>query len=56
MTTLADDNNGRAAEAFGLTEYPYFVAVDSTGKVVARAAGELSIPSVERLLDEARRS
>ena len=56
VTTLADDVNGRAAEAFGLAEYPFFVAVDSSGKVVARASGELSISSFERLLDEARRS
>ena len=54
VTTMADDNNGRVADAFGLSAYPFFVAIDNSGKVVARASGELSIPSFERLLDLAR--
>ena len=53
------DHDGRRHQrpcrrAFGLSEYPFFVAIDKPGKVVARAAGELSIPSFERLLDLAR--
>jgi thiol-disulfide isomerase/thioredoxin len=55
VPTLADDDNGTAADAFGLSAYPFFVAVDSSGKVVARASGELSISTVQRLLDQARR-
>ena len=54
VTTLTDDDGGRAAEAFGLSSYPFFVAVDGSGKVVARASGELSVSSVENLLDRAR--
>ena len=56
VTTLADDDNVRAADAFGLSAYPFFVAVDGSGKVVARASGELSVTSVESLLDQARAS
>jgi len=54
VTTMADDDNQTAADAFGLPAYPFFVAVDGSGKVVARASGELSISSLEKLLDQAR--
>jgi cytochrome c biogenesis protein CcmG/thiol:disulfide interchange protein DsbE len=40
--TLADTEDGKAADAFGLSSFPYFVAVDGTGKVVARTVGEIS--------------
>jgi thiol-disulfide isomerase/thioredoxin len=40
--TLADSENQQAAKAFGLPSYPYFVAVDGAGKVVARTTGEIS--------------
>ncbi len=39
---LADDEASSAAQAFGLSSFPYFVVVDADGKVVARASGELS--------------
>jgi thiol-disulfide isomerase/thioredoxin len=39
---LADSSNSDAAKAFGLPGYPYFVAVDSTGHVVARTSGEIT--------------
>jgi thiol-disulfide isomerase/thioredoxin len=38
---LADSAEGAAAQAFGLDAFPYFVAVDSSGEVVARTAGEI---------------
>jgi thiol-disulfide isomerase/thioredoxin len=56
VTTLADDDNETAADAFGLSAYPFFVAVDGSGKVVARTSGELSIADVEKLLDRARQT
>ena len=55
VTTMADDDNQTAADAFGLSAYPFFVAVDGSGKVVARTSGELSISSLEKLIDQARR-
>ncbi|HKN90880.1 MAG TPA: TlpA disulfide reductase family protein [Acidimicrobiia bacterium] len=39
---LADSDDGKAANAFGLPGFPYFVAVDASGKVVARTSGEIS--------------
>jgi cytochrome c biogenesis protein CcmG, thiol:disulfide interchange protein DsbE len=40
--TLADSDKEAAADAFGLTAFPYFVAVDGSGKVVARTSGEIT--------------
>ena len=40
--TLADSEAQDAADAFGLTAFPYFVAVDGSGKVVARTSGEIT--------------
>jgi thiol-disulfide isomerase/thioredoxin len=50
--TLVDDGSSRAAQAFGLTAFPYFVALDANGKVVARQSGELDRAGVEKLFDE----
>lgn len=56
VPTLADDEQGTAAEAFGLSSFPFFVAVDADGQVVARASGELTMEQWEDLLDQARGS
>jgi thiol-disulfide isomerase/thioredoxin len=40
--TMADSGDGKAATAFGLNAFPYFVAVDGSGKVVARTTGEIT--------------
>jgi thiol-disulfide isomerase/thioredoxin len=40
--TLADSEQQQAADAFGLSAFPYFVAVDGSGKVVARTSGEIT--------------
>ncbi len=42
VPTLADDAATTAATAYGLTSFPYFVALDATGHVVKRSAGELT--------------
>jgi cytochrome c biogenesis protein CcmG, thiol:disulfide interchange protein DsbE len=42
---LADD--GSAAEAFGLTSYPYWVFVDATGTVAHRQAGALTEDQID---------
>jgi thiol-disulfide isomerase/thioredoxin len=39
---MADSKNYAAANAYGLSAYPYFVLVDADGKVAARASGEVS--------------
>ncbi len=39
---LADDEESTVAQAYGLSAFPYFVAVDADGNVVSRASGELS--------------
>jgi hypothetical protein len=39
---LADSTTDAAARSFGVTGYPSFVLIDGTGKVVGRAAGEVS--------------
>ncbi len=39
---MADSKTATAAEAYGLSAYPYFVLVDANGKVVGRATGEVS--------------
>jgi thiol-disulfide isomerase/thioredoxin len=56
VPTVADDDNQTAADAFGLSAYPFFVAIDGSGKVVARASGELSISSLQTLLDQTRQT
>lgn len=38
---LLDDEDATAAAAYGLTGYPFLVAVDGDGTVVARSSGEL---------------
>ena len=47
--TLADSDDGKAAVAFGLSAFPYFVAVDGTGKVVARTTGEITTDQFDDL-------
>jgi cytochrome c biogenesis protein CcmG, thiol:disulfide interchange protein DsbE len=46
---LADDAGQTAAEAVGLTAFPFFVAVDADGNVVARATGELTPTQLDRI-------
>lgn len=52
--TLVDDSTSPAARAYGLTAYPYFVALDAEGRVVQRATGALPIEGVEELFAAAR--
>lgn len=54
VPTLADSEDKRAADAYGLTAFPYFVAVDASDKVVARATGELTTEQFADLVDRAR--
>lgn len=54
IPTLADDADGTAADAFGLTAFPYFVAIGDDGRVVARGSGELGEEQLDALVDLAR--
>ncbi len=40
---MLDDPAGTAAQAYGLPGFPYFVMMDSAGKVTQRASGEVPI-------------
>jgi thiol-disulfide isomerase/thioredoxin len=40
--TLADSPTYQASEAYGLANYPFFVAVNGEGNVVGRVSGELT--------------
>lgn len=54
IPVLADDAQSSAANAVGLNAFPFFVATDGTGKVVARSSGELTIPQIEAMVAKAR--
>jgi thiol-disulfide isomerase/thioredoxin len=51
--TMADSAEQQAAEAFGLSAFPYFVAVDGSGKVVARTTGEITTDEFAGLAERA---
>lgn len=40
--TVADTADGAAARAYGATDLPYFVFIDSAGSIVGRASGAVS--------------
>jgi len=54
VPTLADDPESTGASAFGLSAFPFFVAVDGDGSVAARVSGELTVDQLEALVDAAR--
>ena len=49
---MADDASSTAALAYGLTSFPYFVALDADGTVVARGSGELDQAAMEDLVHQ----
>lgn len=51
---LLDDDKFTAATAYGLAEYPFLVAVDADGHVVARSSGELPPEQVVELARQAQ--
>ena len=48
------DPSGLAAEASGLTGYPYFIFLDDKGTVTSRASGELTVEQIDQHLTLAR--
>jgi cytochrome c biogenesis protein CcmG, thiol:disulfide interchange protein DsbE len=51
--TLVDSENEDAADAYGLTAFPYFVAIDGSGRVVARTSGEITTDEFALLAGQA---
>ncbi len=51
---LLDSESGELARAYGLTGFPFWVAVDAEGNVAARAAGELDQNDFLALVESAR--
>jgi thiol-disulfide isomerase/thioredoxin len=51
---LVDDADGSAAAQFGLSGFPYLVALDPEGRVVARTSGEFSMTVFDAAVAAAR--
>jgi thiol-disulfide isomerase/thioredoxin len=51
---LVDNADHRSAEVYGLTSFPYFVAIDAEGKVVGRVSAEIGSEGLDRLVEGAR--
>ena len=51
---LADDAQGSAASAYGLSAFPFFTAVSTDGKVVARTSGEIPVTQFDQLIQSAK--
>jgi thiol-disulfide isomerase/thioredoxin len=49
---VADDENGSAAHAFGLSGYPMLVFVDANGSVTARVSGEQEDATIIGLMQQ----
>ncbi len=56
VPTIADDEASTIASTFGLSAFPYFVAVDADGKVVARATGEITAEQFDQVVAQAQGS
>jgi cytochrome c biogenesis protein CcmG/thiol:disulfide interchange protein DsbE len=52
VPVLVDDGAGTAAEAYGLTGFPFWVFVDASGEVVLRVSGELGPERLEPILEQ----
>jgi thiol-disulfide isomerase/thioredoxin len=52
VPVIADDQRGTVAEAFGLPAFPFFVFVDSSGKVVHRQAGAMDAAAIQGWVDQ----
>lgn len=56
VRTIADSEKNAAAAAYGVTGFPYFVAVGADGKVLARTSGEITMAQFQQLIDQAKAS
>ena len=53
-TPVLSDNDLSAANAYGLSSFPYFVVADASGKVVIRGSGELTMDQFDALVKAAQ--
>ena len=49
---IADSKEKAAANAFGLSGYPYFVLVDAQGNVFKRASGEVAMDDLTAMINQ----
>ena len=49
---IADSADKKAANAFGLAGYPYFVLVDAQGNVFKRLSGEIPMDELTAIIDQ----
>jgi thiol-disulfide isomerase/thioredoxin len=49
---IADSADKKAADAFGLSGYPYFVLVDAQGKVFQRLSGEIPMDELTAIINQ----
>jgi cytochrome c biogenesis protein CcmG/thiol:disulfide interchange protein DsbE len=49
---IADSADKKAANAFGLSGYPYFVLVDAQGKVFMRLSGEIPMDELTAIINQ----
>ena len=54
VPTLKDDAGSPAHLSYGAGGFPYWVALDADGEVVARTSGETTIAQLEAMIDQAR--
>jgi hypothetical protein len=52
VPVIVDDQRGTVAEAFGLSAFPFFTFVDSSGKVVHRQAGAMDASEIQSWVDQ----
>ena len=52
VPVIVDDQRWTVAEAFGLPAFPFFVFVDSSGKVVHRQAGAMDAAGIQGWVDQ----
>jgi len=47
---IADDEAGTLGASFGLTAFPYWIAIDADGNVVEQRTGQQGIPALQALM------
>ena len=50
---MADSTSMEAAEAYGVSGYPFFVIVGADGEVKVRVSGEVEIPALTQIVSDA---
>ena len=50
---MADSTSKEAAEAYGVSGYPFFVIVGADGEVKVRVSGEVGIPALTQIVSDA---